>query len=94
MPAFPQQREKPFNRGMLLSGPAVEVCGRRAELCGADRPFPLTSLICPPPSSGAHSECLLTAPLCTCVNAVAVGSGKGESELAETGVWVLSADDG
>lgn len=95
MSAFPQQREKPFNRGMLLSGRQWRCVEEEQSLVVRTTPSlwpPLSALL---HLHKPHSEvALFMAPLCTCVNVVTVGSGKGESKLAETGMWVLRADDG
>ena len=82
---------------MLLSGLArggVEKKSRRRRHCRPPLPFDLPYLPSSISGSPTLRPALIEALLCTCVNAVALGSGKGESELAEMGMWIFRADDG
>lgn len=65
----------------------MEVHGGRAEQQAARPPLPFDlSYRHSSISSGPTLKLPVRALLCTCVNAVAMGSGKGEQELAEVGV--------
>jgi hypothetical protein len=60
----------------------------RPACCPLPFPFDLPYL-CSPISTVPALKLPARAVLCTCVNAVVMGSEKGDGQLAEAGMWSL-----